>query len=81
MGAPRFAVALPPSTEKAATEFVRTVLDPQIDELSSQLELLQAHRRSLASTFGIDRREGATQIGKLLDAASRAEYEGKESVE
>ncbi|AMS41211.1 hypothetical protein [Aminobacter aminovorans] len=73
----RFGLELPQATETGTVEYVRTVLDPQIDELQNQLELLQGLRRAIAGTFGIDRRgDEAGRFGQLADAAKRAEYEG-----
>lgn len=73
---PRFGFSLPISTQEGAEAFIRDVLDKQIEELQGQLEILQAHRRALASTFGIDRRDSASKLGQVLDAADRADKEG-----
>ncbi|MBE1208159.1 hypothetical protein [Aminobacter carboxidus] len=73
----RFGLGLPEATETGSIEYVRAVLDPQIDELQNQLDLLQGVRRAIAGTFGIDRRgDEAGKFGQLADAAKRAEYEG-----
>lgn len=74
----RFGLALPPATEAQSVEYVRTVLDPQIEELTAQLALLHGARRAIASIFGIDRRgDEAGIFGQAADAAKRAEYEGE----
>jgi hypothetical protein len=76
MHQPRFEITRTPQTEAAATAFL-TELDAQIDELTANLELLQAVRRATASAFGVDRREGVGTFGEITDAARRAEYEGE----
>ncbi|CAM5656109.1 hypothetical protein MAUB1S_11409 [Mycolicibacterium aubagnense] len=74
----RFGLGLPPTTEALSIEYVKNVLDPQIDELTAQLTLLQGMRRAIASVFGIDRRgDEAGVFGQAADAAKRAEYEGE----
>jgi len=74
----RFGLVLPPKTEAASIEFVRNVLDPQIDELQNQLALLQSARRAIASIFGIDRRgDDAGVFGQAADSTNRQHYEGE----
>lgn len=75
---PRFSLQLPPKTEAASIEFIKTVLDPQIDELQAQLALLQGARRAVASIFGVDRRgDDAGKFGKAADSTNRQHYEGE----
>lgn len=71
----RFHIALTPQTKEAAIAFVG-VLDAQTDELTANLELIQALRRATASAFGIDRRGDAGKIASLVDASKRSIYEG-----
>lgn len=80
MAVTRFGLALPTQTEMQTNEFVRQVLDPQIEELQEQLSLLQGVRRAIASTFGIDRREDAGTFAKMADSARRAELEGDDTI-
>jgi hypothetical protein len=71
-----FALDLPTSTTERTEGYVREVLDPQIEELQNQLELLQGLRRAICGTFRINRREGASELGQVLDAATRSTFEG-----
>ena len=65
------------ATREASAAYVAE-LDRSIDELTGQLELLQALRRATAGAFGFDRRGGeAGTFGKAADAAKRAIYEGE----
>ena len=79
MAVSRFGVSLPPQTEAQTDKYVAEVLDPQIEELQRQLSLLQALRRAIAETFGIDRREDAGTFGKMAARAKRAEFEGDDT--
>ncbi len=72
----RFGLKLPDATEVSAKHFIAEVLDPQIDELNAQLSHLQNLRRVMASTFGVDRREGGSKFAEAHDRARRAEMEG-----
>lgn len=72
----RFGLKLPHATEDSAKAFIADVLDPQIEELGEQLQHLQNLRRVMASTFGVDRRDGAGRMGEARDRARRAEMEG-----
>ena len=74
----RFGLDLPSATEAQSVEYVKNVLDPQIDELTAQLSLLQGARRAIASIFGIDRRgDEAGVFGLAADSSRRGEYEGE----
>lgn len=80
MASIRFGISLPPQTEAETEKYVSQVLDPQIEELSRQLMLLQGLRRALAEAFGIDRREDAGTFAKMADMAKRAELEGDDTI-
>ncbi len=71
-----FAVNEVQSTYHAAENFLGS-LDGQIDELQTQLANLQACRAAVARTFGVDRRAEPTPVGKMIDGANRAHFEGK----
>lgn len=67
-------------TRSATETYLNEVLGPMIDEVRDQLDLLLAHRRSLAVTMQIDRPdEGASVLRKALAGANRANYEGTAS--
>lgn len=76
-----FGFALPEITAGKTQEYVETVLDPQIEEVSQQLQLLQGVRRAIAGTFKIDRRDGVGIFGEAADRAKRAELEGDETTD
>ena len=64
-------IILMPATADSAKSFVAD-LDRQIAELDHALSLAKALRGSVARTFGIDRREGGTQMQRMLDNANRS---------
>lgn len=61
-------------TADAAVVFVAS-LDQQIEELDAALTLTKQVRGTVARAFGIDRRDGATDLQKLLDASTRSIHE------
>jgi hypothetical protein len=64
-------IKLMPTTAEAGQRFIRA-LDAQIEELELALIQTKELRTHAARTFGVDRREGGTQMQRLLDASSRA---------
>jgi hypothetical protein len=64
-------INLMPATADSAKSFLGN-LDRQIAELDNALTLAKTLRGAVARTFGIDRRDGATPMQRIIDGANRS---------